>query len=62
MSGEHVSRSPLQTRVNDGGFKDYHLLRAEMRILSDAAAEPVRNPPASVPQVNCGNIAKLLIA
>jgi hypothetical protein len=31
---------PFQTRLNDVVFKDYHLFRAEMRILTDDAAQP----------------------
>jgi hypothetical protein len=45
MTGEHTSRGPLQTRVNHVAFKQYHLFRAEMRIVSDDAAVP----PGAVP-------------
>jgi len=47
-SGQHVSRGPMQTRVNDVVFRDYHLFRAEVRIVGDDAAEPNRNQPDSV--------------
>ncbi len=40
---------PFQTRLNDVVFKEYHLFRAEMRILTDDAAQPEGNPPASAP-------------
>jgi hypothetical protein len=48
-NGQRVSRGPLQTRVNDVVFKDYHLFRAEMRIVNDDAAQPAKTPPASAP-------------
>jgi hypothetical protein len=47
-SGQHSSRGPLQTRVNDVVFRDYHLFRAEVRIVNDDAAEPIRNRPGGI--------------
>jgi hypothetical protein len=46
----HASTSPgpLRTKVNDVQFKQYHLFRAETRILSGDNVEPDANPPDSV--------------
>ena len=46
---KQTSIGPLQTRVNYVVFKQYHLIRAEVRILSGEDAEPARSQPASVP-------------
>lgn len=45
MNGERSSRGPLQTRVNDVVFKDYHLFRADVRIVNNDSAEPEGNSP-----------------
>lgn len=47
MTGEHTSRGPLQTRVNDVAFTQYHLFRAEMRIVSDDAGAPSGATPST---------------
>ena len=44
MSGEHSSRGPLQTRVNDVAFTQYHLFRGEVHIVSGAAGAPAPAP------------------
>jgi hypothetical protein len=57
MRGEHSSRVALQTRVNDLAFRDYHLFRGDVRILSGDAAVTDGNgsvpaptpPPAASP-------------
>lgn len=46
MSGDHSSRGPVQTRVNDVAFKQYHLFRAEVRIVGDDAVGPSAPAPA----------------
>jgi len=40
---------PLQTHVNDVVFRNYHLFRAEMRILTDDASSPDGTPPPVPP-------------
>jgi len=40
---------PLQTLVNDVVFRNYHLFRAEMRIITDDASQPQENQPAPSP-------------
>jgi VWFA-related protein len=42
----HSSPAPLQTRINDVAFTQYHLLRAESRIVTADNAEPAVNEPA----------------
>jgi hypothetical protein len=49
LTGDTMVRGPLQTRVNDVAFKDYHLFRAEMRILPDSEADPQSKPSAPAP-------------
>jgi hypothetical protein len=48
-NGRNTSRGPLQIRVNDVAFRDYHLFRAEVRIVGDDAGEPNRNQPGAAP-------------
>jgi len=38
---------PLQTQVNDAVFRNYHLFRAEMRIITDDSSTPTPNQPPS---------------
>jgi len=48
---------PLQTRVNDVVFRNYHLFRAEMRIITDNPSTPAGSqpPPAQVPPPSSPN-------
>lgn len=45
FSAYQAELGPLQTRVNDAVFRNYHLFRAEMRILTDDASSPDGTPP-----------------
>jgi hypothetical protein len=49
MSSEHSSRIALQTRVSDLVFRDYHLFRGDVRILSGEAAGRDGKEPAPAP-------------
>lgn len=56
MTGEHASRGALQTRVNDVAFRDYHLFRGDLRILSGDTDETEGkgsiSAPASPPAIS----------
>lgn len=49
LKDEDASQGALQLRVNDVLFKDYHLFRAEVRVLNGDDAKPEPNPPSPVP-------------
>jgi hypothetical protein len=45
----YITHGPQQTNLNSTLFKQYHLFRAETRILTGDSQEPEGNSPASVP-------------
>jgi VWFA-related protein len=47
--GTQTNSNDAQTSLSDVTFVDYHVFRAESRILSDVGAPPPVSPPASVP-------------
>jgi hypothetical protein len=49
MTGQHSTRGALQTRVNDVVFREYHLFRGVVRILSGDAGGTDGKAPAPVP-------------
>ena len=44
-----TENEPAVTAINDAVFENYHLFRAEVRILSEDSAETEAKAPASVP-------------
>jgi hypothetical protein len=62
LTGEHASRGALQTRVNDVAFRDHHLFRGDVRILSGDAAETGGEGVHGRPGGASCNLPKSLIA